>query len=354
MKKFLALALALTMILAVTGCGSKPAAPAAPAVPAAPAAPAASAAPAAPAAPAKADWPGKQVQLYLPLKAGGGTDVLLRHIADGMNKNTGSSFVVVNQNEGGGAVCFNNVEHTKPNGDILGFYGSSFFTSYVAGSHESAPTKFRCASFLEMTSGGSFIVVPASSPYKTFEELIEGAKSKELVLGIQLGSYTHFQCAEIAQNAGINFKYVEATGDAEKVTALLGGLLDVSLVNANQTKQYVESGDLRALCCVSDFDREALAPLKDVPTLEDLGYPKCKAASVFVCCVPESTDDALVAAINSTFAESVARDDVAENLMKMGYVLKAHDVEGSQKMYDDAYGAFRNIGADLGILAEGR
>lgn len=357
MKKTLAFMLVFVMVLSLVACGSKKTATQAPAAEKEQTQTAAE--PTEKAEDKTTDEPAKDlipktVQVLIPLKAGGGTDVLLRYITEGINQNTGKSIVVVNQNEGGGAVCFNNVENAKVNGETIGFFGSSYFTNYVAGSHETAPNKLRCVSFLEMVQGGSFIVVPASSPYNTFEELVAGAKEKELVLGVQLGSYTHFQCAEIANNAGINFKYVEATGDAEKVTALLGNLVDVSLINANQTRQYVESGDLKALCCVSDFDREALAALKDVPTLNDLGLPSCNACSVFVACVPASMDDATAQAINQLFVDSLDREDVIANVKKSGYVLKAHDLATSQAMYEAAYTSFLEIGKQLGILAEGR
>lgn len=350
MKRTLALLLVFVMVLSLAACASKQTATT---TPAAEKEESKTAVEKTESEPKKDPLP-KTIQVLIPLKAGGGTDVLLRYITDGINQNTGKSLVVVNQNEGGGAVCFNNVENAKVNGETIGFFGSSYFTNYVAGSHDTAPDKLRCVSFLEMVQGGSFIVVPASSPYNTFEELVAGAKEKELVLGVQLGSYTHFQCAEIANNAGIQFKYVEATGDAEKVTALLGNLVDVSLINANQTRQYVESGDLKALCCVSDFDREALPVLKDVPTLNDLGLPSCNACSVFVTCVPASMDDATAQAINQLFIDSLNRDDVIANVKKSGYVLKAHDLATSQDMYEASYTSFLDIGKQLGILAEGR
>lgn len=197
-------------------------------------------------------------------------------------------------------------------------------------------------------------MVSADSPYKTFEDLISAAKEKPgtITVGIQLGSYTHYQFVEIAQNAGAEFKYVEAGSDSEKVTALLGGHVDVSLVNANQTNQHVEAGSMRALCCVSEY-LDTLEAVQDVPTITELGYPAPLAQSVLIFVVPAGTDDATVAKINKTVNEAVAREDVIKNIATVGYVLNCYDTENSQKMYEKTFAAFRDIAKGIGVASDG-
>lgn len=339
MKKLLALVLVMVMVTSLTACednGEPPATTETSAV-------------------VESKWPTSQVQIYIPLKAGGGTDIMGRYITEAMADITGANFAIINQNEGGGAVCFNNVQHASKDCDIIGFYGSSYFTSYVSGTHESSPDVYKCAAFIDYAVGGSFIVVSADSPYQTFEDLIAAAKENPgtITVGIQLGSYTHYQFVEIAKNAGAEFKYVEAGSDAEKVTAVLGGHVDVSLVNANQTNQYVEAGSMRALCCVSKY-LDTLKALQNVPTITELGYPAPLAQSVLIFVVPACTDDATIAKINKTVNQAVAREDVIKKIATMGYVLNCYDTEGSQKMYENTYTAFRDIAKSIGALSNGR
>ncbi|MEG1684185.1 MAG: tripartite tricarboxylate transporter substrate binding protein, partial [Oscillospiraceae bacterium] len=85
MKKFLSLILALGMVLSMAACGAEPAAPAAD-----------------PAAPAVVDFSDKSVTCVVPYDAGGGTDAVMRGIADAA-KGSFKNITVENRSGAGGA-----------------------------------------------------------------------------------------------------------------------------------------------------------------------------------------------------------------------------------------------------------
>ena len=92
------------------------------------------------------------------------------------------------------------------------------------------------------------LVVSGGSSYQTLDDLIGAAKERpgEVMFGVETGGTVHIQTGLFAKAAGIDVKYVEAGSDTEKLTALVGNSIDACFVNANQAKQYVESGKARA------------------------------------------------------------------------------------------------------------
>ena len=212
----------------------------------------------------KLTFPKGAIQLYCPFKAGGGTDLIARVLVEYINKTYNTNIVVVNQTDGGGAVCYNTVKNAKADGHVLLYSHSSMFGTYLAGGHDVDPAKDYEYINGSSISGGYYLDVPANSPFKTVTDLVDYCKAHpgEVTLGVQAGSMSNYIIAEFAANAGIEFKYVETgSGDADRVAGLLGNMFQVSLVNAAQTTSYVESGDLRCLCCLSEKGNRFPGPL---------------------------------------------------------------------------------------------
>jgi len=352
MKKLLAMALSLAMMVSMVGCGSKSEPAPAPSAPAA-SAPATSA----PAAP-EATWDAKDVQLLVAAKAGGGTDVIGRIVAQGMSEATGKNIVIVNQTEGGGAVCFNNVQTASEKADMMGFLIPSFFTSYISGVHDTHPVEdVKYAAVLENISGCPFIVVPANSPFNTIEELVDYVKAHpgELTFGTQLGTASHYLIADFCDSQGLEWEYLESGSDSDKVTGLMGGLFDVSSVNANQTNQYVAAGELKALAAVppagAGFDKEMLPALADIPTIEEAGYKPLRTTSIFAFTVPNNVPDSVVAEVSAAVEAAAANPTVLEQVAKAGYVFKCYDHTEANDFMKKTFEAYSALGKTLGLSA---
>lgn len=339
MKRIFTILLALAMVLGLCACGTA-------------ASPAAEEAPAATAEEPTSAWPDGTVQMIVAAKAGGGTDLVARILAEKMSTVTGEPVVVVNQTEGSGAVAFDTVMNDDADTLQLGFFIPSFFTSYITGSVDMNPlTDFRCASFLACEDA-NFFVVPADSQFNTMEEVIEYAKANpgKLTLGLSLGSRTHFTVAEFAKAAGIEFKYVEAGNSADQITALLGGHIDITLLNISNTVAYIQSGDMKALA-VSGEPAERTEEIQDVPTFADLGYKDLKCKCDFFVITGNSASDATLERINAVMRDVLDDAKVKEDIKALGYALEAMDLESGRTAYEASYNTFAEVGTDLGVNA---
>ena len=156
-------------------------------------------------------FPKGAIQLYCPFKAGGGPDLIARILVEYINKTYNTNIVVVNQTDGGGAVCYNTVKNAKADGHVLLYSHSSMFGTYLAGGHDVNPgTDYEYINGSSIT-GGYYLDVPANSPFQSVTELVDYCKAHpgEVTLGVQAGSMSNYIIAEFAANAGIEFKYVE-------------------------------------------------------------------------------------------------------------------------------------------------
>ena len=116
---------------------------------------------------AGSNWPSGTVQLVVPTKAGGGTDLVARVLAAKMQDILGSSVIVSNITDGGGAVAYSTAMNDDEDALKLGFVIPSFFTAYITGATDMDPVKdFQCASFLKLTDCNYFVVA-ADSPWKS-------------------------------------------------------------------------------------------------------------------------------------------------------------------------------------------
>ena len=70
--------------------------------------------------------------------------------------------------------------------------------------------------------------------------------------------------------AGINWTKVPFTGDAETMTAVLGGHVHTGAAAAPSVAPQVKAGKVRILAVPAD---ERVPSMPDVPTFRELGYP---------------------------------------------------------------------------------
>lgn len=322
MKKLIALTLAVLLVIGTFGAcaSSQPAETTAPAAPA-------EAAPAAPAeeAPAPAaTWPAENVTFYVPAGAGGGTDVSARALATAISEKTGSSVIISNLTSGNGTVAYETVREAKANGTELLYFHANFFLNYYNGIYDKSPLENFTPVGVAFALTPQFIVVSAKTDYTTLDELVAAAKAETLTAGCQNGGFDDLILRLFAADAGVEFKMVEAGSETDRITALLGGNLDVAVISSNAAVQYAETGDMRILASASDA-RHELYP--DIPTCSELGFENTVFDTTLFIFGPKDMDPALVEAMNAEMRAAADNDFVQEYLTNTGSKLAMYDVE---------------------------
>ena len=289
-------------------------------------------------------WPTGSVSLYVPATAGGGTDMIARVFTKVASEVAGKPVVVVNDTTGGGTVAAETVRNADTEGLDLLLTNTGFCATIAAGQYAHTMQDFTIlgAVTTEGLEGGG-IFVNKDSPFETLEDLISYAKEHpgELNAGVQNNSSSHYVQILFEQEVGISTTIVDAGSNADKVTKLMGGSIDLCVLANTGTSQYVESGDLRCLVQLSSNHSELIP---DAPTMEDLGYNSCYLGMSMILLGPPNMDPADCAKIDAVLKECSESSEVQEGYATLGaewnYMTReetAAYLEKTQADYDAAY-----------------
>lgn len=314
MKRFLCFALALAMLMAFAACGSSNTSPAennqASSSESQPREDANTNPPAeepgnSDAAgesdvPQKPDnWPTDTVTIVLPVSAGGGNDLFCRVMADYLNKQTGGTFVVVNDTSGGGLAAYETVRNAKPDGYTFLCYNTSALVRQYTGMYEhDLLTEFEMVGPTYSSLDGYVIAARTDLPYSDWEGFVEYAEANPGAVrkGVENRGIPHLQSVLIEDALGIETKMMETTGgDPDKLAALLGNIVDIAVMSSNQVSAYVESGELTVLLSCSLERSEAMPQF---PCLTDVGLENTLVDAYGFMAAPLGTDPQIIAYLN--------------------------------------------------------
>ena len=268
----------------------------------------------------EAQWPTGPVTIYVPAKAGAGTDLQARILAQYVQKNTGKTVTVINQADGGGTIAFESVRNAKPDGDTLLFYHSNLISAYWTGTYDHTYQDF--TNICTVTDNGSqaFVVAP-DAPYNNLQELVAYAKEHpgELKTGVQIGGGSHITMAVFEQCADMKLKMVEAGSNSDKLAGLAGGNIDFTVQDLMTARQYEEAGRLKILAVGTKSEK-----YPEYETCEEEGYPEIGQRTLYLLHGPKGMDPAMVDAINQC--------------------IKSMDEDEESKAAFDKIGAFASYG----------
>jgi len=216
-------------------------------------------------------FPTKPLELVVPFAAGGGTDVMCRtavaRIAPFLNH---QPVVVINKTGAATVAASKFVLDGRDDGYTL--YSTSTSSMMIVPLMQR--TGFSWKDFIgiaQVLRGGDGFYVRADFPHNTLEKFIEYAKQnpgKIKYSSAGTGSTTHLAMEGFAAFAGIDIKHIPTKGDAEAVTAILGGHVVAASGSLSPYKPHLESGKLK---CLAQYgvQRDKLFP--QIPTFKEQG-----------------------------------------------------------------------------------
>ena len=288
MKKYLALILALCMVFALCACGAKEEAPAA--APAAPAAPAE--------APAEAEaWaPDGPVTMIVSYKAGNGTDVTARILAQYAEKYIGQTIVIENVDGGSGSIGWSQLAAAEADGMTIGFMNLPNFNSSIVkelGTYTTADFTAICNHVTET----SLVIVRADDDrFNTIEDLVAYAKENNTVAstnGAQASN--HIGAQAFARSAGFTYTDLPQGNTADELTSLLGGEADWCVA---KVADIAGRTDVKVLAA---FGPTRVPEHPDAPTLGEVGLYKEWLGSSRCVVAPAGVTEEMVAFYEAAF-----------------------------------------------------
>ncbi len=261
------------------------------------------------------DYPSKPVNLYIPYSGGGTTDVTARLLANLAQKDFATPLVCTNKTGGGSAVMHELIAQAEPDGYTLGILVTAGLTRIplLRSVHYDPMHDFTPIMLYGLYQHG--LVVPADSPWKTFEEFIAYAKEnpgKVTYSTAGAGSGQHLVMEYLAAKEGIVWTHIPYKGGVNAVTACLGGHVTASS-QATEWKPYVKSGQLRLLA-VYGVERNPSFP--DVRTLKEIGYDYALVSGMGIV-GPKGMPDDIIKKIEDAFSAATKEKSFTSTMAKM-------------------------------------
>ena len=296
MKKFLAFLLAVCLMAALVGCG-KTEAPA----PAAEEAPEQASEPAAESAAWKPDGPVTMIVAY---KAGNGTDVTARVLAQYAEKYVGQTIVIENVDGGSGSLGWSQLASAKPDGMTVGFMNLPNFNSSIVKELGTYTTADFTAICNHVTETSLVIVRADETRFSTIEELVAYAKENNTVAstnGAQASN--HIGAQAFANSAEFTYTDLPQGNTADELLSLLGGEADWCVAKVADIAGRTDVKPLAA------FATERVPEYPDVPTLGEAGYYKDWLGSSRCVVAPAGVTEEMVAFYEAAFKATMEDPD---------------------------------------------
>jgi len=265
-------------------------------------------------APAFAAWPDKPIRLIWPYAAGGLGNNLARLLTEGLTERLGQPVVIDIRPGAGGTLGSAVLKNAAPDGYTI-MLGTIAPLALAPGLYKNLPyDPVKDFEPIAMTFvGPNIVVVNASSPIKTFAELVAYARANpgKLAYGTA-GNGSTFQLtaglfSQLTHGQMVNVPY---KGGAPAFMALLGNEIQVVFGNTDSLP-HVAAGKMRALAVMSP-KRTPVAP--NIPTTAELGMPELMLESWYGLVAPAGTPREIIERLNRETAAVLASPKVQEQL----------------------------------------
>ena len=204
---------------------------------------------------------------------GGGNDVLARSIAviAEKEKQLPVRLQVVNKPGGNGTLAAAYLAEKRGDPNTIGFFTGNWLTNPLV-SLEAKVTVKDLTPIARLVLEPAVIAVKADAPYKTLAEFIEAAKKNPGQLKQSGGSITSRDNVVrqlLQKNAGVRWAFISFPGGGERIAALLGGHVNLMVIEPEEAGEHIRAGNLRLLAQVSE---KRLSAYPEVPTLKEAGF----------------------------------------------------------------------------------
>jgi tripartite-type tricarboxylate transporter receptor subunit TctC len=265
-----------------------------------------------------AGYPNRPARMLVGFTPGGGVDINARLAASKLTEYLGQQFVVENRPGAGTNIANEFVSKAAPDGYTLLFNSPAVainMSLYRNPPYDALRDLAGVSIFSESTN---ILVVPASLPVKSVQELVALAREKPGALNYSSagsGSTQHLAGELFKLRTGTKIVHVPYKGSAPSIAALIAGDVQLSFVNPIAIGQHVKSGRLRALG-VAGAKRTALLP--DVPTMKEAGVEGVEVPLWFGLLAPAATPQDIVHILAAAVAKGAHSPDMQKRLLEQG------------------------------------
>jgi tripartite-type tricarboxylate transporter receptor subunit TctC len=211
-------------------------------------------------------FPAKTVDVITHAGAGGGTDVTTRMMMLRGRRVFKNDMAVVNKKGGGGAVAMNYAKAQPRDGYTIMTITPSHLMTIALGK---APITIDDLVGIARATDDPQLLMAKKGTFKDVKAMIAAAKKRPIkVGGTHVGGIDQVTATTFFNRAGAKMSYIPYKGGGHIVTNLIGGDIELGVLNLSEAEGQIRAGEIQPLVVLS---KKRMGPLPDVPTSGDIG-----------------------------------------------------------------------------------
>lgn len=249
----------------------------------------------------------RPVRFVVPIGPGSGSDTVTRLAAKLAGPELGQPTYVENKPGADTVIAVQSVLNAAPDGhDVLMLSPSSVVINPVINPQLTYdPLAVRPVA--GMLRSASLLVTGADSRFKTFADVGTAARAKPDTVSIaNYGHHYRFGGLAMQKALGVAFNHITYKSAAQVQTDLIGGSIDLALVDIGGALPLIAAGKLRPLAVTS---RERIAQLPNLPTLRESGLPNYELYVWIGLGIHGKTPEASAKALEAALLRAVAQPE---------------------------------------------
>jgi len=294
-----------------------------------------------------AKYPSQPIQIIVPAKAGGDTDLYARLIAKHMEEDFGVTVTCVNVVGGGGSIGAQQVIDANADGYTLLFATSTnLILTNLMGVVDYDYTEFKHIG-IPIMDYSQMLIADKKFAGKTFNDVVADLKANPgcYNYGTEVGSLGILSGLVLESAAGVSFNLVDTGTMADRIAAMLAGKIDMFFGPYSSLKDYIANGDFIPLALFSSVEQPELLP--GVKTFEELGYKGCTFNKAFNLSVNKKTSDEIVDILRSELKKICESKSFADELAAYGIVPQYRGEAETNEFFETTTAQFKPFESQL-------
>jgi len=299
-----------------------------------------------------ADWPVRTIRMLVGTAPGGSPDIIARMLAEKLRARLSVSIVVENMTLGAGAVAYETIARSRPDGYTMGILTAGYPPQAALRRKSLGYDPVKGFAFVSILCGYPMVyAVAPGSPIKSFKDLIDRAKAAPGRLTYTINapaSIYDVLTRWIGLETGISLTAISYRGTANALTDVIAGRVDVMVDAATSAFPRIHSGQLRVLA-LSSPTRYPLMP--DAPVIAET-VPGVSFMSWLGLAMAPATPIPILARMNREIRLALALPDVQTRLAEGGNVAAPSTSDEMREKVEGEIARWSRVMAQAGIKTD--
>jgi tripartite-type tricarboxylate transporter receptor subunit TctC len=272
-------------------------------------------------------FPARPVTLIVPFPPGGSTDTAARIIGEAMRAPLGQPVVIENVGGAGGSIGVGRIARAAPDGYTIDIgqwdthVGAIIYPLNYDLQKDFAPIGL-------LSVNPQLMIARKGFPADDLKGLLAHMKANPgLVTFVDQNAAARVTGVLMQQSTGTTVTFIPFRGAGPAMTAMLGGQVDLMVVQAAVTLPQARAGTVKILANLSPA-RSAVVP--NIPTSEESGIPGLYASGWFGLFGPRAMPREIVARLNDAMVKALADPKVRERFSDLGLDLASREQQSPE------------------------